>query len=1152
MVQKYKNTQWTRVDSSQIEVTAKPEDVKATWRAQIPGDIWLTPSYAYLQKCPKNPKTDKSIIDRRKFKLIIMDETDRAIADTLTDFQPSELIENERTESEITEKSIDWLYSFSFFYQKFQEVQKRRSQKKKKQFYVRVIPEVDIGDDRVEEPRVLTDEIFEFLHVARIQQGEPENQKILRQMRTEVKLNKGALHTITLPELYDIMEKFDIDKSQFTLIDDPVHMISMEDCARTGVPVKTFSAEGEPIMSHSQAMLYMIQSLICGFNWLEATPAAKENWADYIRKCRGSWPTNCYLEVKDVLHQIMFLKQQKRAAFEKQIKMKDYLVLGVDGDQFLKSQKAYKIYAQQIGLPENAFVGKCPPIWTLRIHSVYSALDHFVTDLEDCDMIKRLTIEGIFSMMPVQHKGMFTEYFNGVDIYDVYNQADERCRVFARLEDVPYQFHFHNKFVQKGTASRRAIRWDLPKFKAHQIAYCAPKPKDFKDSEETSDDVTSSETSNTPKPKTSRCTKCRGSRKRVISLRFHLKCERKSRRQFEEHKKYDMGTHAEILKEMDQNIQDSIRYIKLLDLEVKGERMAKLLDQQMEKGRNLKFTIHNELKVLESIKSENERLRQEEQNLLIQLKIEELTETMQKTSEASEGFQKIQKAPKSSKKMSKDSEQIEEIQKTSENSEEIPKTLDDSGEIPTMSVNSVEIPTTSEDSEVFQKTPESPDTIQKTSEEIPTTLDDSGGIPTTSVNSEEVPMKLEDPEVLKETPESSDTSQKTSEDFQKTVDDSEDVPAIQKAPEPHRKMPGNSEDVQETPESPDTSQKTSEDFRKTVDDSEDVPAIQKALESYKEMSGNSEAVQETPESPDTIQTTSEEVQETLDNSEDVPEIQKAPESHKKMSEDSEDLQETLEFLETIQKTSEDSESADFKEEEDLLRETLELEALLKEMDPDDDSESYSNPEIETTVIQKPEGSVATVIQNMVIQDTVEPPKLPKNEEGLDGILEKLMNLEISTTVTQDTEISETTVTQMTSSESGVLNLEMSNDSEDVDAVGTMTTVPSPSSVPDDPSYSNPINAEQLKMEIEEKNARIEELELLNKQLLERAEHMEHLLSQTQSTSSETEEKLKSEILEANLKISNLEESNNELKYKVKHHEEIIDKFMKNMNVDNKK
>ncbi|PIC41597.1 hypothetical protein B9Z55_008959 [Caenorhabditis nigoni] len=563
MVQKYKNSQWTRVDSSQIEVTAKPEDVKATWRAQIPGDIWLTPSYAYLQKCPKNPKTDKSIIDRRKFKLIIMDETDRAIADTLTDFQPSELIENERTESEITEKSIDWLYSFSFFYQKFQEVQKGRSQKKKKQFYVRVIPEVDIGDDRVEEPRVLTDEIFEFLHVARIQQGEPDNQSIQRQIRTEVKLNKGALHTITLQELYDIMEKFDIDKSQFTLIDDPVHMISMEDCARTGVPVKTFSAEGEPIMSHSQAMLYMIQSLICGYNWIEATPAAKENWADYIRKCRGSWPTNCYLEVKDVLHQIMFLKQQKRAAFEKQIKMKDYLVLGVDGDQYLKSQKAYKIYAQQIGLPENAFVGKCPPIWTLRIHSVYSALDHFVTDLEDCDMIKRLTIEGIFSMMPVQHKGMFTEYFNGADIYDVYNQADERCRVFARLEDVPYQFHFHNKFVQKGTASRRAIRWDLPKFKSHQIAYCAPKPKDFKDSEETSDDVTSSEITKAQKPKKSRCTKCRGSRKRVISLRFHLKCERKSRRQFEEHKKYDMGTHAEILKEMDQNIQDSISSLAL-------------------------------------------------------------------------------------------------------------------------------------------------------------------------------------------------------------------------------------------------------------------------------------------------------------------------------------------------------------------------------------------------------------------------------------------------------------------------------------------------------------------------------------------------------------------------------------------------------------
>ncbi|CAP20940.2 Protein CBG24297 [Caenorhabditis briggsae] len=675
MVQKYKNTQWTRVDWSQIEVTAKPEDVKATWRAQIPGDVWLTPNYAYLQKCPKldNPKKDKSIIDRRKFKLIIMDETDRAIADSLTDFQPSPLALTEKSETGMSEKSIDWLLSFSWFYQIFQEVQKGRRQKKKKQFYVRVIPEVDIGNDRVEEPRVLTDEIFEFLHVARIQQGESENQNIQRQIRTDLKLCKGALHTITLPELYDIMEKFDIDKSQFTLIDDPVHMISMEDCARTGVPVKTFSAEGEPIMSHSQAMLYMIQSLICGFQWSTATPAARENWADYIRKCRWSWPANCYLEVKDVLHQIMFLKQQKRAAFEKQIKMKEYLILGVNGDQYLKSSKAYKTYAQQIGLPENAFVGKCAPIWTLRIHSVYSALDHFVTDLEDCDMIKRLTVEGIFSMMPVQHKGMFTEYFNGAN-----------------------------------------------------------------------------------------------------------------------------------------------------------------------------------------------------------------------------------------------------------------KTLDAAEEIPTTSI----------DSEDFQKTPESP---------------------------------------------------------------------------------------------------------------------------------------------------------------------KSPE---KMSEDSQDVQEALGFLDKIQKTSEDSESSDAKEEEDLLKETLELEALLKEMDPDDDSESYSNPEIETTVIQKPEESVATVIQNTVIQDNVE---LPKTEESLDGILEKLMKLEISATV-----IPSATVTQMTPSESGVLNLQMSNDSEDVDAVGTMTTVPSPSSVPDDPSYSNPIDAEQLRMEIEEKNARIEELELLNKQLLERAEHMGQLL-----------------------------------RYKVKHHEEIIDKFMKRMTAENK-
>ncbi|ULT99186.1 hypothetical protein L3Y34_000491 [Caenorhabditis briggsae] len=794
MVQKYKNTQWTRVDWSQIEVTAKPEDVKATWRAQIPGDVWLTPNYAYLQKCPKldNPKMDKSIIDRRKFKLIIMDETDRAIADSLTDFQPSPLALTEKSETGMSEKSIDWLLSFSWFYQKFQEVQKGRRQKKKKQFYVRVIPEVDIGNDRVEEPRVLTDEIFEFLHVARIQQGESENQNIQRQIRTDLKLCKGALHTITLPELYDIMEKFDIDKSQFTLIDDPVHMISMEDCARTGVPVKTFSAEGEPIMSHSQAMLYMIQSLICGFQWSTATPAARENWADYIRKCRWSWPANCYLEVKDVLHQIMFLKQQKRAAFEKQIKMKEYLILGVNGDQYLKSSKAYKTYAQQIGLPENAFVGKCAPIWTLRIHSVYSALDHFVTDLEDCDMIKRLTVEGIFSMMPVQHKGMFTEYFNGANIYDIYDQANERCRVFARLEHVPYQFHFHNKFVQKGTSSRRAVRWDLPKFKTYQYSFCAQKPKDFQDSENLSDVVTSSEVSKIQKPKKSRCTKCRSSRKRVINLRFHLKGERRSRQKFEEHKKYDMGTHAEILKEMDQNIQDSIRYIKLLDMEQKGERMGKQLNQQMERGRNLKFTIHNELKVLESIKSENDRLRQEEQNLL---------------------------------------------------------------------------------------------------------------------------------------------------------------------------------------------------------------------------------------------------------------------------------------------------------------------------------------------------------------DNVE---LPKTEESLDGILEKLMKLEISATV-----IPSATVTQMTPSESGVLNLQMSNDSEDVDAVGTMTTVPSPSSVPDDPSYSNPIDAEQLRMEIEEKNAKIEELELLNKQLLERAEHMGQLLSQNQNASSETEEKLKSEILKANLKISNLEESNNELRYKVKHHEEIIDKFMKRMTAENK-
>ncbi|ULT99185.1 hypothetical protein L3Y34_000491 [Caenorhabditis briggsae] len=1011
MVQKYKNTQWTRVDWSQIEVTAKPEDVKATWRAQIPGDVWLTPNYAYLQKCPKldNPKMDKSIIDRRKFKLIIMDETDRAIADSLTDFQPSPLALTEKSETGMSEKSIDWLLSFSWFYQKFQEVQKGRRQKKKKQFYVRVIPEVDIGNDRVEEPRVLTDEIFEFLHVARIQQGESENQNIQRQIRTDLKLCKGALHTITLPELYDIMEKFDIDKSQFTLIDDPVHMISMEDCARTGVPVKTFSAEGEPIMSHSQAMLYMIQSLICGFQWSTATPAARENWADYIRKCRWSWPANCYLEVKDVLHQIMFLKQQKRAAFEKQIKMKEYLILGVNGDQYLKSSKAYKTYAQQIGLPENAFVGKCAPIWTLRIHSVYSALDHFVTDLEDCDMIKRLTVEGIFSMMPVQHKGMFTEYFNGANIYDIYDQANERCRVFARLEHVPYQFHFHNKFVQKGTSSRRAVRWDLPKFKTYQYSFCAQKPKDFQDSENLSDVVTSSEVSKIQKPKKSRCTKCRSSRKRVINLRFHLKGERRSRQKFEEHKKYDMGTHAEILKEMDQNIQDSIRYIKLLDMEQKGERMGKQLNQQMERGRNLKFTIHNELKVLESIKSENDRLRQEEQNLLVQLKIEELTATIQKTSEASEGFQKIQKTPKSPEKTSTD---FEGFQETSQDLEDVEK---------------------------MQKTQESPKNASKDSDEI----------------------------------------QKTSEEIQTTSKDSEVV----------RKIPDIPDGVQ-----------------KTLDAAEEIPTT----------SIDSEDFQKTPESP------------------------KSPE---KMSEDSQDVQEALGFLDKIQKTSEDSESSDAKEEEDLLKETLELEALLKEMDPDDDSESYSNPEIETTVIQKPEESVATVIQNTVIQDNVE---LPKTEESLDGILEKLMKLEISATV-----IPSATVTQMTPSESGVLNLQMSNDSEDVDAVGTMTTVPSPSSVPDDPSYSNPIDAEQLRMEIEEKNAKIEELELLNKQLLERAEHMGQLLSQNQNASSETEEKLKSEILKANLKISNLEESNNELRYKVKHHEEIIDKFMKRMTAENK-
>ncbi|EFO89459.1 hypothetical protein CRE_19981 [Caenorhabditis remanei] len=276
-----------------------------------------------------------------------------------------------------------------------------------KKFYLRVISANVMGDEQPGDSRVFADEVAIMIPFLREQQGMPFENAADEQVNIFKRLNpiEQFFSTITLNDLENLLEEYDVDKSLLTLVDDPVHVIGWRSFEMTGTPFKILNAFSTQIISKNQAILYMFQHLLCGVNWEGVSLSMRSHIIGVIGAC-----TLCksgdYMAFHTVVNLIVLMNRDS-SNFHNVKKTKVDILYQSQSPNDLVGYDEYKEIAAAFNLPLYVFVNmKLPalPVWMLRalltlgwLHSIVqndAKLDHFVSGIAEA------TITALMATIP--------------------------------------------------------------------------------------------------------------------------------------------------------------------------------------------------------------------------------------------------------------------------------------------------------------------------------------------------------------------------------------------------------------------------------------------------------------------------------------------------------------------------------------------------------------------------------------------------------------------------------------------------------------------------------------------------------------------------------------------------------------------------------
>ncbi|KAF1746580.1 hypothetical protein GCK72_023037 [Caenorhabditis remanei] len=256
-----------------------------------------------------------------------------------------------------------------------------------KKFYIRAIPPIYVGRTKVGETRVFADEIATILPLLSEQQGDPLDISDLHyrhiyetcSMASEKCNVPESLNTMTLKELKELLEEYDINKSLITLVDDPLFIIGYKSVVETIGHFKLLSCNSCYIISGEQATWYMFQSLICGVNWEDATFEQKEEIIKEINEYVCAEET-FYHSYSRVVKRILQLKTKHSGIYKNNVKPFDFFLRGEDPNRIVPYHyyetiaNSYKLPLYKVSTNE-----KLPqPAWKIRLYLLLGFMHTFV------------------------------------------------------------------------------------------------------------------------------------------------------------------------------------------------------------------------------------------------------------------------------------------------------------------------------------------------------------------------------------------------------------------------------------------------------------------------------------------------------------------------------------------------------------------------------------------------------------------------------------------------------------------------------------------------------------------------------------------------------------------------------------------------------
>ncbi|CAL2035856.1 unnamed protein product [Caenorhabditis brenneri] len=141
----------------------------------------------------------------------------------------------------------------------------------KKRIYLRAIPSTCLK--REESRTVFAEEVLEIIPILRRQQGKPLDGKDDRLKTYRKKWvddeDLAAVPTLTLPELWYLLEEFDVDKSLLTIVPDPVYEMTTKKMSENmnNTYLYVYTPYGELALRCHHAIFAIFQNIVCDINW---------------------------------------------------------------------------------------------------------------------------------------------------------------------------------------------------------------------------------------------------------------------------------------------------------------------------------------------------------------------------------------------------------------------------------------------------------------------------------------------------------------------------------------------------------------------------------------------------------------------------------------------------------------------------------------------------------------------------------------------------------------------------------------------------------------------------------------------------------------------------------------------------------------------